>query len=124
MIETRLQHRRRPPIILSRPEHDDRVRGPCFVPNGEIPDFPVKIREVDRERDQKDEAESRSPFDHARNHATCLRRRPLKNSSRLSKVTGPSRNSTGGSAVRSSSVEPERAGKRPPSTSAATESPS
>src|SRR5262249_38263087 len=85
---------------------------------------PIEIRSIQNESQYDGEPGQSSPFKQPRDHATRLRMLPLKNSCRVSKRTGPSRRTTGGSDVRSSTVDPRRDGSAPPSMSASRLSPS
>src|SRR5215510_2127043 len=124
VVESGFEHGRRPAIVLRCSQDNDDVRWARFVACREITDLTVEVNEIDRDDDQSDDSENRCPFHHFPDHATRLRILPSKNSARASNDNGPSRRRTGGSTVRSNSVEPTDDGSIPPSTRASIESPS
>src|ERR1051326_9405822 len=97
-------------VILCRPEHNDGIGVLYFVTRGVFADLVVHVAAVNGGRDQHDSQDQRAPLNGADNHSTRLRTFPAKKSRKASNVTGPSRTSSGGSVVRSSKVEPLRAG--------------
>src|SRR5579884_3844114 len=102
-------------VILRRAKYHNGICRSRFIVRRVIADFAIDVAAIRAHHNQKQENEQRSPFNCAHNHTLRLSSLPAKKQFRDSNDTGPSRNTAGGSAVKSSTVEPLRAGSSPPS---------